>query len=487
MRFVIDLDSLEVIESASDRRKVTQVEGKRGDDSPFEVVFVRNGVAEELAASSELTFGAKQEGRYDAAAVVLESGFALSGSGPTAVYSANPSFNTVALNALFLIDGNEANDPAYVDLMAEFTWKVGSGAPTSTKTFRFRVHNDVVRGDELTPTPAPEVIGSTAVDLNGSPWVSRDSSRAWTSVASSANGAKLVATVNNGQIYTSTDSGATWTARDSNRGWRDVCSSADGGTLAACVEFSGRIYTSTDSGATWTARDSNRWWKTIACSTDGTKMVAGAGGGQISTSADSGATWTAREASRDWTAAASSADGTKLVAAVSVSGQIYTSADSGATWTARENNRNWRDVACSADGSRIVAVAASAQIYVSTDSGATWAARETVRDWLTVLMSPTGQKMLATANVDGDTSVYYSSDYGGSWEQVTAAPDLNYRGFAASEDWTKLAAAPLNGTLYTVAITNLLATAAPPYIRTAGGFLYVQEAGVWKKTALSAL
>jgi hypothetical protein len=102
-------------------------------------------------------------------------------------------------------------------------------------------------------------------------------------------------------------------------------------------------------------------------------------------------------------------------------------------------------------------------------------------------MSPTGQKMLATANVDGDTSVYYSSDYGGSWEQVTAAPDLNYRGFAASEDWTKLAAAPLNGTLYTVAITNLLATAAPPYIRTAGGFLYIQEAGVWKKTALSAL
>jgi hypothetical protein len=159
MRFVIDLDSLEVIESATDRRKVSQVEGKRGDDSPFEVIFVRTGVAEELAGSTVLTFGAKKEGKYDAAAVVLENGFTLSGSGTTAVYSGNPSFNTAALNALFLIDANDANDPPYVDLMAEFTWQVGAGAPTSTKTFRFRVHNDVVRDDEVSPTPAYSPIG----------------------------------------------------------------------------------------------------------------------------------------------------------------------------------------------------------------------------------------------------------------------------------------------------------------------------------------
>lgn len=162
MRFVIDLDSLELIESTTDRRRVLQVEGKRGDDSPFEVIFVRGGVAEELAASTVLTFGAKQEGKYDAAAVVLENGFALSGTGSTAKYSANPSFNTAALNALFLIDSDDTNDPTYVDLMAEFTWQVGSGAPTSTKTFRFRVHNDVIRDDETSPTPAYSPIGDTA-------------------------------------------------------------------------------------------------------------------------------------------------------------------------------------------------------------------------------------------------------------------------------------------------------------------------------------
>ena len=234
MLFTIDLDSLQVIKSASDKSSVTSVEGKRGDDSPFEVVFVRNGVAESLATSSVLTFGAKQAGKYDADAVVIDDTFAASvqatasatvasgavttiavgtagthytsaptvtitgggGTGATAVatiaggvvtgiavtaagtgystaptvtlaapppkYTASPSFNTVALNAIFLIDGNDANDVPYVDLMAEFTWQVGSGPPSSTKTFTFRVHNDVVRGTEGTPTPAPAIIGTTA-------------------------------------------------------------------------------------------------------------------------------------------------------------------------------------------------------------------------------------------------------------------------------------------------------------------------------------
>jgi photosystem II stability/assembly factor-like uncharacterized protein len=48
----------------------------------------------------------------------------------------------------------------------------------------------------------------------------------------------------NAQIYTSTDSGATWTARDSSRSWYSVASSADGTKLVA-VEQGGQIYTST--------------------------------------------------------------------------------------------------------------------------------------------------------------------------------------------------------------------------------------------------
>ncbi len=162
MRFVIDLDSLELIESATDRRRVAFVEGKRGDDAPFEVIFVRSGVAEELAASSVLTFGAREENKYDANAVVLDDTFAKSGSGTSAKYLASPSFNTAGLNALFAIDADDSNDPPYVDLMAEFSWAVGTGAPTSTKTFRYRVHNDVIRGDEVGPV---EITGGTPVNF----------------------------------------------------------------------------------------------------------------------------------------------------------------------------------------------------------------------------------------------------------------------------------------------------------------------------------
>lgn len=77
-------------------------------------------------------------------------------------YIASPSFNTTELAALFLIDGNTGNDPLYKDLMGEFTWQATDALPSTTKTFTIRVHNDVVRDDEPSPTPLPGPIGYTA-------------------------------------------------------------------------------------------------------------------------------------------------------------------------------------------------------------------------------------------------------------------------------------------------------------------------------------
>lgn len=57
----------------------------------------------------------------------------------------------------------------------------------------------------------------------------------------------------------------------------------------------------------------------------------------------------------------------------------------------------------------------------------------------------------------------------------TATPDL-------VTVWSDLTAAPP-----APAVGLAAGTPAPPYIRVAGGFLYIQDAGVWKKTALSAL
>jgi hypothetical protein len=85
-----------------------------------------------------------------------------------------------------------------------------------------------------------------------------------------------------GQIYTSNDSGLTWTTRESSGNWESVASSADGTRLVAVV-LGGQIYTSNDSGLSWTARESSRSWASVASSADGTRLVA-VGVGQIYTS-----------------------------------------------------------------------------------------------------------------------------------------------------------------------------------------------------------
>jgi hypothetical protein len=161
--------------------------------------------------------------------------------------------------------------------------------------------------------------------------------------------------VNAGDSIAIPSAGMTWTARESNRNWDSVASSADGTKLVAAA-YGGQLYTSTDAGVTWTARENSRFWYSVASSADGMKLVAAAWNGQLYTSTDAGVTWTAHESNRAWRSVVSSADGTKLVAAV-VNGQLYTSTDAGVTWTARESNRNWDSVASSAEGTKLVAAA----------------------------------------------------------------------------------------------------------------------------------
>ena len=74
----------------------------------------------------------------------------------------------------------------------------------------------------------------------------------WVSLASSADGTKLVALDRGGQIWITNDSGANWSAKESNREWQSVASSADGTKLVAAVG-NGPIFISSNSGETWTA------------------------------------------------------------------------------------------------------------------------------------------------------------------------------------------------------------------------------------------
>jgi len=212
-------------------------------------------------------------------------------------------------------------------------------------------------------------------------------------VASSSDGAKLVAAagdlLNIDYVYTSVDSGATWTQTGTAQAWTSVASSADGTKLVAASEGGG-IYTSVDSGATWTQTGTAQAWTSVASSADGTKLVAGftlptrtssgylPAGGYLCTSADSGAAWTQTGPDVGWMSVASSADGSKLVAAGAgaftdpdgISGYsddyLYMSTDSGVTWNQTAIQDGWRAVASSADGTKLVAAVYFGYIYTGS-------------------------------------------------------------------------------------------------------------------------
>jgi hypothetical protein len=335
----------------------------------------------------------------------------------------------------------------------------------------------------------------------------------WVSVASSADGTKLVAAGYPGYpwnfdpwtsgaswaqtkisvssamawLYVSSDSGATWTRTSApSNYWISVASSADGTKLAAVAADQqqgvpgsqtsytyGTIYFSADSGNTWskTATPSISWEaeSSVAISADGAQLVASAyfGAARIYTSTDSGATWLWRSAltlpSTVLSAIACSADGSRIVAAVATGseqgGPIYRSPDAGATW-ARTGapGKVWSSVATSADGNKLVATVGygyttSGPIYTSADAGITW--RPTSAPclaWSSVASSRDGTKLVAAAF---DGAIYLSPDSGDTWTS-TSAPSQHWSSVASSEDGTKLVAVSVDdqcgngGSIYTL-------------------------------------
>jgi hypothetical protein len=282
----------------------------------------------------------------------------------------------------------------------------------------------------------------------------------WSSVASSADGSKLVAAVKNGLIYISTNSGSTWVATSAPTNyWRSVASSADGARLFAA---SSGLYASADSGSTWQPTGGGVFYN-IACSADGTKLAAAYNGRAVST--NSGATWmyldfvmdvgtfiwsvsmsadgntlvfVVNEASSarpwfsgsqtsDWgddilawfqggicRSVAMCADGTRFAAVITAymasppgttncGGTLFTWSAAGPTvLTNCTSVTNWTSVATSADGIRLVAVASGGAIYISRDAGVTWGpASVTNASWVSVASSADGTKLVAAANGGG--------------------------------------------------------------------------------------
>lgn len=210
--------------------------------------------------------------------------------------------------------------------------------------------------------------------------------------AMDSTGNKIVSCLymSGGQISRSTDYGLTWSVLSAPAAsWHSVASSADGTKLIAVPEddgtgnSNGYIHTSSNSGSTWTARTGpgKRAWYGCACSSDGTKMLVAAAGTGPSfsntypyTSTDSGASWTARTSMGVgfWESAAISDDG-QIMLVCKLGGGMYRSTNGGASWAATGPARAFRAVAMSIDGTKMIAGAdGGAGAYYSTNSGSSW-------------------------------------------------------------------------------------------------------------------
>jgi hypothetical protein len=284
----------------------------------------------------------------------------------------------------------------------------------------------------------------------------------WQSIASSADGTKLVAVADNnpdnmgiGVIYTSTNSGSTWTSNNApNLTWNWVASSADGNYLAA-NSYGGEIYTSTNAGNNWTESRTNGGLWAIASSADGNILFAGGGPLYISTNA--GSTWVTNSTPfSGCTSIACSANGNNVVAGSINNGNVYTSTNSGSTWTLATNvtmnTEGWVTVASSADGTKLVASgdAINPFVYFSADAGTTWTTNGspqiTEAGTPYVACSADGSHLAAAvANV----GVYFSTNFGATWTTTGSTPSGTV---AFSANGGELVASVYGGGIYVVAL-----------------------------------
>ncbi len=254
--------------------------------------------------------------------------------------------------------------------------------------------------------------GMWALTNSGATWSLTRSGPGGISVASDATGTHLVAggggedSGTNGDLWTSSNSGANWADQTPSgpahgQAWTSIASSATGTKLVAlsgdhCGSY-GDIWTSTDSGVTWIDRTPTGLFHgarltSVASDASGVNLVVvGAG---IWTSVDAGITWTAqavpsgKSSSDVWTSVASDATGKHLIAATygdpgtggsagggggfrpERAGIIFTSTNAGVDWTSEtaglaDAEQNWIGVASDSSGAHLVAVAAFGDIWTN--------------------------------------------------------------------------------------------------------------------------
>lgn len=251
------------------------------------------------------------------------------------------------------------------------------------------------------------------------------------SIASSANGNTLVVGFMGGPIDISTNSGTTWAScwwgtnslwtshgpPQDYRGWTSLGSSADGSKLVAT---GGGLCASTNSGSTWTDISGITTALSVAISANGNTLASVGnrlvGSWLVFTSTNFGITWAPfYPPTGNARHVAVSADGTRL-AAVFDDGGIYTSTNSGSTWTSNKvAGVSWYSAASSADGNILIAV---------EQHGGIWTCRTTPSPKLS--LAPSSASFTLAWTVPSTNFVMQQSSDLQNWADMTNQPVLNF-------------------------------------------------------------
>ena len=153
MRLHWDLTLGYIIRTQKSSTRLNILEFKRGDSASLELVFYANSMPVLLQPGHALRFALKPKGHYDGDPLVYTATF--SENTEARSYTAEPSFNTTALTALFA----SPNAPDRVDLIGEFSLRNGDETHgwQSSQTLQVCVFNDVIRGQEGEPGAAIDV------------------------------------------------------------------------------------------------------------------------------------------------------------------------------------------------------------------------------------------------------------------------------------------------------------------------------------------
>ena len=154
MNLYVDLATRRIVFSPKLNKEIARVDVKRGDVFPLSIVFIRNGKPVQINATPQIEFCAKSKNNLEGLALVYANSFTLTNASTNPSYNGTVAFNSAGLATILNNVAAEEDDLQFIDLHSEISWIDGTQVYT-TSNLVLRVYNDVIKGNEVTPTPQP--------------------------------------------------------------------------------------------------------------------------------------------------------------------------------------------------------------------------------------------------------------------------------------------------------------------------------------------